>query len=444
MYQKKIKSNNSLRVLYITIGAISYRVVLDLLYCAFIVPVYGYDLFDLQFNPLKYIESLFWYGILFLIIKREEHSVSSFFLNLQFLVMLAPMLSYYALADQPALFMRVICICFLFQIFFLQNIKNFKLPYFKGNFFILIMALSFFCALVIIISLAYNGLPSLKAFNFNDIYELRATARTPALFGYFINWVCKITIPFLLTFSLYYQRKKLFIFSIVVQLLMFMTYAHKTFLLILPAMIVIYYVVEKNKINLRLYQCLPVVLVAAFLLYIINNDWIMAPSVLVRRFLFVPAQLKFQYYDFFLNHPKVYFADGLIGTLFSIESPYGMNVPNVIAFFYHGRIYGANTGYWGDAYANLGIAGVVIFSIVLAFIVKLIESITTNIPKAIVLPSLMFIFLNLNDQALLTTLLTGGLWLLIVLLYLFDSYLYFQKEENSSAALAKKCKYIML
>lgn len=139
----------------------------------------------------------------------------------------------------------------------------------------------------------------------------------------------------------------------------------------------------------------------------------------------------------------MFFADGKLGALFSIESPYQQKIPFLIAQVYSGRSFSANTGYWGDAYANLGSLGVILFSLILAMVIKLIESITRNIAPSVVLSSFLFTILSLNDSALLVEFLTGGFGLLIIIYYMFDSYLYFQRQQTEDMDSIRKGRYLL-
>lgn len=182
------------------LGVFLYHLILDLSYVCFVVPYYGYNGFDLNLNPVKLAESYIWCFGLYFLLSKKEGNVSAFFLNLEFLVMLIPMLSYYALADQSRYFMYLICLCFLMQIAVLK-ISPIHFPYFKGYFQFFLAMLLVFSLVVLCVAIIYNGIPTLRAFDFSNIYEIRAESRTPALFGYFINWVCKVIVPFCLYFQ---------------------------------------------------------------------------------------------------------------------------------------------------------------------------------------------------------------------------------------------------
>ena len=157
-------------------------------------------------------------------------------------------------------------------------------------------------------------------------------------------------------------------------------------------------------------------------LYFLNHNILMPVSMVARRFLMIPAMLKFRYYDFFSVNPKVYFADGRIGDLFHIVSPYDSPIPIVIRRFYEGpnSSGSANTGYWGDAYANAGLLGVICLSVILAVMIKIIELITRNTPIEVVAATSVFTILSLNDVAFFTNILSGGMFILFVLYYSFD------------------------
>lgn len=139
----------------------------------------------------------------------------------------------------------------------------------------------------------------------------------------------------------------------------------------------------------------------------------------IRRTLFVPATIKFAYYDYFSQNELLHFADNTIGHLLNIQSPYELEAPKIIAEYLGVPNSHCNTGYWGDAYANFGIFGVVIFSIIVIWLLICIEKLTKRISQQIVIPIVTVMVYNLNDSALFTWILGGGGALMIFMFWLY-------------------------
>ena len=131
----------------------------------------------------------------------------------------------------------------------------------------------------------------------------------------------------------------------------------------------------------------------------------------------IPAQLKFVYYEYFSVRKKVYFADGVIGSIFNIISPYEEAIPKTIGAYLGEGESNANTGYWGDAYANAGVLGVILFSVILALMIIILAKLGRKINPSVVVASMTFSLFSLNDGALLTNILTGGMFIFFIIFY---------------------------
>lgn len=149
-------------------------------------------------------------------------------------------------------------------------------------------------------------------------------------------------------------------------------------------------------------------------------------SLLGERFLFGPAVNKFLYYDFFSYYPKHYFADGIIGKCLGITYQYvATSGQLVFAFFYKGRLFESNsvTGYLGDGYAQAGFLGIILFAFLKVLLFKFISLTTNGVPDKIRIPMIIIPIFTLNDAGLLTVFFSGGLFLIILLFYIYP-------EEN--------------
>lgn len=246
--------------------------------------------------------------------------------------------------------------------------------------------------------------------------------------GYLVNWQAKIINPFLITISYVINNKVMLLLSILMQVFIYLITAHKSYILIpIAIIIIIIKILEKRNFFSNGIVLAPIGLFFSYLTYIIIGN-LTIPSLFIRRLLFVPARIKFNYYDFFSKNKMLYFSEGLIGKILGISSPYEINAANLIGYLYDGNIgTWANTGYLADAYANMGVFGMLIISLLLVVIFLIINSFSTKINKEVVVGLSVFSILSLNDGALLTTIFTGGLLLLLVILFIYSSG---SKKEN--------------
>jgi len=348
--------------------------------------------------------------------------LSSVFINMQFAFMVVPMTSIYGLSTQSSFFMLLISTMHVMQSILFRiktNIPRIKIDnqnsskIFKIFLFILII-------FTLLIAIKANGVPNLDALNFNLTYVIRESIKEPFPINYTATWIAKVICPFFIALYYYKKRYLMMIPFIIIEFIFFLIFTHKTYLFVSIMVLVVMFAHKRGRFIEKMYVFLGVAALTTTLIYLFKGSQMLV-TMFPRRVLYVPAILKFQYYDFFSVNPKVFFADGIIGKLLGVDSPYQRSVGYTIAYEFFGVESMANTGYWGDAYANMGVLGVILFSIVLVLIVKYIEINTNNLNISFVISSTFFSFYILNDGALLTNLLTGGQFLLMIMLTIENS-----------------------
>ncbi|MCG7421230.1 hypothetical protein MHJ97_12575, partial [Macrococcus epidermidis] len=239
------------------------------------------------------------------------------------------------------------------------------------------------------------------------------------ILSYLVNWSVKVFAPFYLSYSI--VKKKYFTASliIVIQVLMYLSFGNKAFLFSIGLVLIILYTISS-----RFIRNITLTLVGLNIFSVILYKYLKFDELfraIPYRMIYIPAQLQFQYYDFFSIREKIKFADGLFGKLFGIESPYQHIAPLMISKHYYGSLYSANTGIFAEAFTNGGWIILIFFSVLLGILFLLIDITTYRLPLNLVIGSLSYILFVLNDTGLLTTLLTGGLLLMIILLVLLNS-----------------------
>ncbi|NQE01024.1 hypothetical protein [Enterococcus gallinarum] len=141
--------------------------------------------------------------------------------------------------------------------------------------------------------------------------------------------------------------------------------------------------------------------------------------------LFIPSQIQYQYFDFFSINPKLHFSENFIGPIFGITNKYGVDIPILISRIFSGRIDNmaySNTGIFSDAFSNGGFFAMIIVSIIFGFLLLLIDSCSKYVPMRITIPAFSYIMFVMNDTSLFTTFLTGGFGLMILFVYILNSY----------------------
>lgn len=136
------------------------------------------------------------------------------------------------------------------------------------------------------------------------------------------------------------------------------------------------------------------------------------------RILSVPHLLYAQYLDFFSQHPLTYGSHASVVNAF-IAYPYEREISMIIGeYYYPGSKMNANAGTWAqDGIAGFGVAGIVLISCALSAVMVILDFVARRHDKRWVGTSLVMVTLFLSNASLFTTLLTGGLGLVILFLF---------------------------
>lgn len=418
---------NQRHSLFIILFGLGYKVFLDLNYAVALVPYLPNAGFTLEPSFIRYAFSWILYLVLFFYFPKKENDFVSFFLNIQLIIMVAPMLTYYGLSGRGStVYILLVFLCMLLEGFLLKRKKKKTavMVSFDGiqpHLLIIFGAVVlFFC----VVWLLYNGFYGLDALNFTNVYDIRSATEYPPFFVYLKNWVQRAIVPFFIAYFLMNKQYWLAFFSCGVQFFIFLLTAEKFTLFILIAIIGVFFIAKQKVLLKGMYAAFCVLTLGSLLMLLIAPDSIPVnvESYAVRRFLFLPAQLKFQYFDIFSVYPPVMFADGTLGSLFSLSSVYSISVPNIIESCLQGisDTSNCNTGYLGDSYAQLGAVGMFVISILLAAVIRFVDRIAEKGQTPMLVALFVVPLIALNDGAFFTAFLTGGMWLIVLLIVLFN------------------------
>lgn len=135
----------------------------------------------------------------------------------------------------------------------------------------------------------------------------------------------------------------------------------------------------------------------------------------------VPAQIIGQFFDFFSNNPLTYMSH-VSGINILIPSPYDMDIPRLIGMHYYAAPVGLNAGFWaGDGLAGFGPAGIVIMSVVCAIVFWIFDSVAKRCDPRFVIIAATFIATSFGNISLPTTVVSGGLGLLLVAIFVLPN-----------------------
>lgn len=412
------------RVIVACIMTLLFRVVLDIMYVYYISRFYAGD-FPLNANSLhRMIES---YAIALmltiLIVSSLYHRwrPSGIVLVLYFVVVMLPLSSLYGLADAHAAFVYAAAGCFAVLIAVTEILPKIRLPRPGRDLVYLGMTAVSGISAYVYGWLALTGGLERLSFDLLSVYEVRAeyVQTLGPYMGYFVPWQAYVINIFVLCYALERRNYLLLCLTAIMQLLLFGMTGHKSFFLALLLVCGVYIVWQrKNAISFIILGASLLTLASYAYFLISGNEFV--SSILIRRLFFVPASLHVIYYDFFSQpeHPFYMLSDSILRPF--IQNPYGISMPKVIAFTYWDKDFWPDVGYLGDAYGNFGFLGMLIFSIILGVVLRIVDSLGSRLPSHIVAAMISMPAMALTESAFFTSMLTHGLILAILMLWMFS------------------------
>lgn len=400
---------------YTLLMVLIYRVVLDLAFKTAVSPIYDYLGFVINLNNVKLIESYVFLVVIYVLMPRLISSVSVILLWLLIFISYIPMLTIYAFEDKSRLFMYSVSLFWIFVIIMTKvptpNLKCIK----HSKLIIMLLCMSAIAAMYLLI---YKYVGFKFNLNLERIYDVREEFTESGIpFGaYLFSWIAYAINPIL--FSLLWAKKKwaLVIVVSITQFFAFTATGNKTFLFALPYVLFLKWSAKRDSPIVYILFGLLSVIMAGLLSYRLYNDvWI--THLIAERMLFLPAQISFLYYEFFSSNDFVY----LSHSIFQNIVPYGYHIgPTqlISEYFFGYSNSSANTGIVGDAYMNFGVTGLLLWGILLTIVLKLYDACSKNKDQAVTVAAIAMLSITLSNSALLTCLLTHGVLVSLILLFL--------------------------
>lgn len=257
----------------------------------------------------------------------------------------------------------------------------------------------------------------------DELYTLRVENAVGGFITYIQGWLSGAFYPFLLV--CYLKNKQLHKSLVILfgYLLLFMIDMQKlTFLLPFILSASYYVIYKKEKIfTHHLHSFLTIIiLVFAMVFTFMEDDKIlfMIFTLIILRTVCVAGWLTQFYVYFFQNHPYTYYSHINVINLLTDSYPYNQSLGYTVAY----GTQNANANFFlTDGVAACGWIGLIIIGIIFWFFLQLIDSISQRYDKKdiiiIFLPALSFLL----NASVFTTLLTNGVFWLILLISCTDN-----------------------
>jgi hypothetical protein len=259
-----------------------------------------------------------------------------------------------------------------------------------------------------------------------EFYEIRSDYKemivgASPILAYAIMWQSKIIGPLLFVHGLRTKNPLWIAAATSVQLLIFLITGVKTVLFSLVMLFGLYLLLSISRRGLLtglLIGLLVVVCGSAAIDIVLDNEPPVMTGTFVRRNMFIPGLLTAYYYDFFSQNPKQYLSNTVFLRRF-VDSPYQTSAAQTIGLAYFGSYEAsANANLWSDAYSNLGLIGVPLYSAVLVLILWVFDSLAVGVDRRLATILLAMPAMAIVNTSMLTVLLSHGLSLGLLAMYL--------------------------
>lgn len=302
----------------------------------------------------------------------------------------------------------------------------------------------FWIFIVMFIVMAYGylfitlGLPTDIKLAFTDVYAVRLHYREVGgrFVDYFVQWLGNVVNPFILTYCIYKKKYKLAPIPVFLELILYIFTAYKSLFVTLILAPFFGLILDKG-INrgfiqksivaftglalidgvismVRQFSLIDSKVLTSILGHYPSYYTLYLPTI-VRAFEW-PSLIALEYYDFFWMYPKVKLSHSILGHFFS--NVYKMEPSLYLGALYYGKPeMRLNVTWYGDAYMNFGIIGMVVFALILYFVLfmmKYVEKKNVCLVSSLLFGGIMALF----NGPLLTTLLTSGLGIGLFLAYI--------------------------
>lgn len=404
-----------------------FKIILEIFYITQINKIYFYEGLTKEIIVKNYILGWIIYMMMYFFLKRIRDLFIEKILHLEFIFCIIPNVVYYGLNNKSSVYMIYITIVFCLQIFLLCKVK-------KSNYIQIdlnnmrkittpiIVIISFIVIGYYITNKPFSGF---KSFDFVYIYELRKI-KSNRIIGYLEMFLYSAIIPSFFILNLN-KKKYLNVLLLLGSQIIIYIYLGNKFILFLPIFLIVMYYVYKYQIS-TINWYLMGTLVLIIQLFVKSKMFL---SLIGERLLFIPALNKFLYYEYFKDNVKIFFSDSLIGKVFGIDYPYLGSQGQIIWYYLFKRDFKSSnsvTGYLGDSYSQMGFLGMILQTLIFVWIIKNLRGLIGKKQEKIFFPLFALNIIMLTDTPLLTTLLSGGFILGIVLLLIYEDEISIKRE----------------
>ena len=298
------------------------------------------------------------------------------------------------------------------------------------SFWVIVASLSFiyYFMIVSVFGIRTNLVALADIYSVRDAYkdELIESGRGVA---YALLWQANVINPLLICQGLTKRIPLLFFVGMCGQMFLFSITGLKSLVLSIPLLTIAVITLQYQSKRFSLFVVWGAVFLIAVCAFLdIRSHTVFFSSLIVRRLIVVPGQLGAYYFEFFSSHPLFFLQHSIFGAF--VEHTYALPPALTIGQAYFGdSTMNANANVWADAFSNFGFLGMFIYAIILGFILQVLDKVAESKDLRTSILLMVMPSISLSNSALLTSLLTHGMGLAILLIYLLP-----KSEAHTDAA----------
>jgi hypothetical protein len=418
-----------------------YVLVFVLVYKRVIVPIWGYQGFHdrAKLGHAAVGWALAAIPALWMPIKLKRPSQVAYWLL--YLLVLAPscLVPIYALDDQSTgPLLLALCLVVVFALagliyrIPLLPLRHVNIESYEFNVVLAILSITCYALMVSTFGFHFHYV------SFEDTYSVRAQfsdtlGQAPSIVAYAIGWQAWVINPLVIAIGLRSRRASWILAGAVGQFIIYSITAFRSMLFSACFLLYLLWTLRSAKVFGPRLALTWTGIFAGTGASLFFGYGLMAEALIGVRMTALPGLLTGYYYEFFSSHPQAHLGHSILKSL--VDYPYAVEPPYLIgSIYFHNPTNDANANIWADAYANFGYAGILCFTLLLAILLWLYDSIAASsrdvqvAALALGLPAFA-----LANGGLLTSLLTNGVGLVMLLVYLMPQPMARRRARRSSS-----------
>jgi hypothetical protein len=275
-----------------------------------------------------------------------------------------------------------------------------------------LVVLASLCALYIVATFGVHALPTLSSV-YDTRAEFAAAQASSAGSGYIVPWAANVIDPLLIALGVARRRVDLVALGLLGQLLVYSNTGYKAVLFSIVVVPAVYLVISRGRRWFGPLAVLGTTLVVGATIALSSGG---APLALATRLFATSGHVSWRYYEYFSTHAQYHLSHSIFSGVFT--SPYTVDPPLLIGSVYFDQGTDANASLWADAFANFGFGGIVVFSVICGVVLLALDAVGQRRDARVAGPAMAIAGLSLGASGVLTTMLTQGLALAVIMVVL--------------------------